>query len=252
MTHANPSKKLASLLNRMIAATQAPEPFTLESFSESGPLEREFLYGFLLWDSNSTLARAAFHRLIEAFVDLNHLRVAMPEEVAAILGDRYPKAEQRAARLRASLQEIFRREHSTSLSRLSALGKRETRHYLDSLEGMHGFVVARLMVFQFGSHAVLLDDRLRVMLTDENALDPALSLPEAQHWLEHQVQAEHAQAAACAFLHWIDSHPVHRGGRDDNAETKPRGKSAKKTATTPRTAKPKGESKNQSKGQPKG
>lgn len=244
MTHADPAKKFASVVKRLVAAAPAPVSYSLEPFGGTQPLECELLFSFLLWDANSTLAHAAYRKLIGAFVDLNHLRVAMPEEVATLLGERYPKAEHRAARLRAVLQDIFRHEHSLSIARLTTIGKREARHYLDSLEGMHGFVSGRLLLFQFGTHAVPLDDRVRVMLTEEHAIDPALSISDAQHWVEHQVPAENAHAVAHAFLHWIDTTPLPRLGREVENEAKSKTKSSKPRAPkAPRATKPKGQPK---------
>ncbi len=244
MTHADPAKKFASVVKRLVAAAPAPATYSLEAFGETQALERELLYSFLLWDSNSTLAHAAYRKLVEAFVDLNHLRVAMPEEVVAIIGEKYPKSEHRAARLRAVLQDIFRREHTLSLARLSTQGKREARHYLESLEGMHGFVSGRLLLFNFGTHAVPLDDRLRVMLTEEHAIDPILSISEAQHWVEHQIPAENAQAVTQAFLHWIDSTALPRHGREIDSEPKSKAKTTKpRVPKAPKTAKPKSPSK---------
>ena len=244
MTHADPAKKFASVVKRLVAAAPAPVTYSLEAFGETQALERELLFSFLLWDSNSTLAHAAYRKLVDAFVDLNHLRVAMPEEVAAIIGDRYPKSEHRSARLRAVLQDIFRREHTLSISRLTSIGKREARHYLESLEGMHGFVSGRLLLFNLTSHAVPLDDRLRVMLTEEHAIDPILSISEAQHWVEHQVPADSAHAVAHAFLHWIDSTSLPRHGRETESEPKSKAKSTKpRVPKQPRTSKPKGQPK---------
>ena len=247
MTHADPAKKFASVVKRLVAAAPAPAPYVLEPFGDTPATERELLFSFLLWDSNTSLAHAAYRKLIDAFVDLNHLRVAMPEEVVAIVGDRYPKSDHRAARLRAVLQDIFRREHTLSLARLGTTGKREARHYLESLEGMHGFVSGRLLLINFASHAVPLDDRLRVMLTEEHAIDPILSVSEAQHWVEHQIPAENAHAVSNAFLHWIDSTALPRHVRETEGESKPKPKSPKtpkppKTPAPkqPRTPKPKG------------
>ena len=44
----------------------------------------------------------------------NDLRVSHPQEVVGLLGPRYPRVEERAARLHEALQEIFIREHAVS------------------------------------------------------------------------------------------------------------------------------------------
>jgi len=242
MKESDPARKLPAVLKRLIAESSPRSLSELPGFAGTSPVQREFVYSFLLWDANSVLALPASERLVAGFVDLNHLRVAMPEELTLLLGERYPKAQERASRLRAALYDLYRRENTLGMQRFGALGKREMRHYLESIEGIHPLVVGRLIQNQFGGHALPIDDRLRHFLATEGALDGSLTLLQAQHWLEHHVAAADGATVAQAFAHWMDTHTP-KPPRDE-AVAKPKARAPKtKAAKAAKSTKSKGNSK---------
>ena len=245
MKDSDHAKKLPGVLKRLIADASPQVHAELPGFDGTSPVQREFVYSFLLWDATSALARAGCEKLAAGFVDLNHMRVAMPEELTALLGERYPKAHERTSRLRAALYDLYRRENTLGMLRFGSLGKRELRHYLESIEGIHPLVVGRLLLNQFGAHALPIDDRLRHHLATEGALDGTLTLLQAQHWLEHQVPAADGPTVANAFAHWMDTH-IPKPPRDELAtKAKPRTPKAKvaKAAKPAKSPKSKGSSK---------
>lgn len=216
MTASDPSKKLHSLLKRLRAEhadatllAQSNPPLAID------PLTHELIYSFLLWEASTAQARPAADRLLRAVVDLNELRVCLPQEIADHLGERYPLALERAMRLRGSLLEIYRQRHAVCLDHLPAMGKREARSFLASLDGMPGFVAARVAVVALDAHAVPLDDRLRALLAGHDAIDPSLSLDDASAWLERQIRAQDARETAALFQAWSDAegHPPKTEGR---------------------------------------
>ncbi|MEZ6318937.1 MAG: hypothetical protein R3B49_09325 [Phycisphaerales bacterium] len=128
-----------------------------------GPLH-ELVYSFMLWEASHELAGGAVSGLLEAFVDYNELRICYPEEMVPALGAKYPRAEERCARLHAALHDIFVRENGVSLARLRDQGKRDARAFLGALEGVPGFVAARVAVVSLGAHAFPVDDRISAIL----------------------------------------------------------------------------------------
>lgn len=197
------------------------------------------LYSFLLWESEPACAAGALSRLYAEIIDPNELRVALPEEICAWCGSTDGRARERAARMRACLNDIYRREHGVTLARLGALSKREAREYLDSLEGIPSFVAARVSLLGFGSHAAPLDDRLWRMLESQGAIDGAADLLEAERWLERHVRASESERVALLLEGWREHEPK-RGRAPDTgakrgpgAKQKPSAKRAAPRAQTP-------------------
>jgi len=157
------------------------------------------VYSFLLWERSSPEANEALDSLRANLIDYNDLRVSLPYEIAAILPPGDPMAEVRSSRLRAVLNNIYRIENEVSLASLDELGKRDARKYLDALDGMVPFVASRVGLLCFGSHAVPLDERLRMVLIARSALDPAWQHTEAASWLARQIKAAEASEAHAAL-----------------------------------------------------
>jgi len=235
----DPSKALATLLKRLrtqhgellhqpIAAWLAPKvappqiaagsadpaapivvepvspPLTPAGFDED-PLVQELIFSFLLWDATTTQARNLMRRLGETFVDSNELRVCLADEIAEVIGDRYPRAWERSQRLRATLQDLYKREHGMKLSTLNAANKRDIRGYLDSLDGIPPFVASRLFLVAFGGHAVPCDSRLADLLADEGVIDPKMTDPaEVGAWLERQIRAAESLEGGLLLQAWSD------------------------------------------------
>jgi hypothetical protein len=130
--------------------------------------------------------------LEKEFVDLNELRVATDLEVQELLGARYPEIEKRVALITQALNYIFEREHTMSLERLRTLSKRDARQFLKEIPDIHPFVEAYIMVHALEGNCVPLDQKMLDYLVQNGAADPALSLEEAQRFVEHHVKAEEA------------------------------------------------------------
>jgi hypothetical protein len=173
---------------------------------------------FLLWESTPAKALAAYKRVVEHVVDFNDLRVSLPHETMARLGERYPLAQERAHRLRASLNDLYNREHAVSLDRLRHLGKKEVKRYLDSLEGITPYVSSRLALLSFDVHGIPADESLRAALIGAGAADPALDLVELGHWLTRHVRAGDGAAAHATLQDWCAS----RSPAGESSKSRPR------------------------------
>ncbi|MBL8963780.1 MAG: hypothetical protein KF787_10530 [Phycisphaeraceae bacterium] len=205
MSSTDPGKRLATLIKRLRARfgpALADDPPNSPSWID--PLVDELIYSCLLWEATTSQARNAFKRLKDAYIDYNELRVGLPEETAAVLGERYPRGEERAARLRAILFDLYQREYAVSLSSQVDGGKRDTRSYLESLDGIPPFVVDRMMLIRFGGHAVPTDERLAALLAANGVLSPSMTAQEAASWLSRQIKAEDAHEVWPLLRAWSD------------------------------------------------
>lgn len=208
MTQGEPSlKKLTSLLKRVKSkyAPGAEEPAAPSSpVLGADRVLTELLVSMLLWDATTSQARHACKRLHEHLVDLNDLRVCVPEETAEILGEKYPAGPERALRLRSLLGDIYNREHAVQLSNLEALGKREARAYLESLEGVTHFAAARTFACALSGHAAPVDNRLRELLVTEGVASDDMNCIALSAWLERSIGADDMPETIAALQAWAD------------------------------------------------
>ncbi|MEO0632017.1 MAG: hypothetical protein AAFY46_15030, partial [Planctomycetota bacterium] len=173
---ADPAANLRGLLEAQLKdSPAAPEasrftPTLVADHPFADPILEELLYAFLAWEAGDKKAAAAPAKLAATCVDANELRICLSSEIVAALGSTYPKAAERAERIRATLTDIFDREHEVSLASLATAGKREARQYLDSLEGIPPYVAARTALVALDCHAFPVDDRLRKLLAGESCL----------------------------------------------------------------------------------
>ncbi len=209
MTAPDPAKKLASLLRRLRTShgPQTPDTFEAEKAHGHDPQVLHLLAAFLTWEAGASRAAAALKRLLSAVVDYNELRVCLPDELAHIMGERYPRAVERAARIRSALNDLYRREHAVTLAPLENMPKRDTRMFLMSLEGLPPFVAARVVLLCFGGHAFPLDERMHAALIDEEAVPPDLKLEDAGSWLERQFRAGEIAPDYLLLEAWLADRP---------------------------------------------
>ncbi|MFG0328369.1 MAG: hypothetical protein ACF8PN_00585 [Phycisphaerales bacterium] len=221
--------RLTSLLAQLRDEFDIPEPAELDPVAQ-------LVSGFLMWESSSHKADTAFERLQSSVVDFNELRVCLPEEIVEIIGERYPRSRDRATRLRASLRDLYDREHRVSLERVLELSHRDARAYLESLDGMAPYVAAQVLLFSKGAHAIPVDDQLVRQLRNEEIIDPDASLEEVQTWLERQIKAVEARDAHLLLQGWVEES---RTRRRPSGSTASRRRAASSRKTKPRSTRSK-------------
>lgn len=167
----------------------------------------QLVFAFLQWQATSDQAEAAMDRLMEPVVDFNELRVLHHYDMIALLGEDYPLAHQRIARLKETLHEVYHRERATELKALASKGKRDARAYLDTLHGTPPFVAASITLVCFGGHALPVDEKLVSLLAQEGVLDEADTPPHAaENLLLRQLKAGEAITAHYQLQAWADEH----------------------------------------------
>lgn len=197
MSQIDHAKSLNTLL-KSLKSKYEPAPM-----GDRSPLE-EFVYSFLLWESTGNKADLAYKRLVNAMVDFNELRVCRPPEIVALLGKNYPRAEERAQRLRAALHHIYLREFAVTLDPCAALNKREARKYLDTLEAAPTFVGARVFLLRMGGHAIPVDDRMNDKLIEAGVGEPETDAGRTGAIIERLVKAEDASKVYPLLQSWAE------------------------------------------------
>ncbi len=243
---ADPAANLRALLEARIAeansADEPPRPDTprfaptlIDDHAFADPILEELLYAFLVWEAGEKRAATAPAKLVAQCVDANELRICLASEIVAALGTTYPRATERAERIRATLNAIFEREHDVTLASLASTGKREARQYLDSLEGIPPYVAARTALLALECHAFPVDDRLHKLLASEQCLPEDESAESAPGWIERQIRAGEAPGMFAALERFaVDHKPAPRTKKKASRTTK-KASSRKKRAKKPST-----------------
>lgn len=209
--------KLKSLLRSL--------PSGMDSFP---PVEKDpvfvLILSFFMENSTTEKAVGVMKKLKRACIDTNDLRVTTNHELIEIIGSSYPQAEERLHRLCATLNDIYEREHRVSLERFQEMGKREIRHFLETLDGITPYVAERVMLVCYDIHAVVLDERLQSFLIDQEALDESMTLHEHIAWMARQIRSAEGIKVHAKLQRWSDG-----GGGDPKKSVR---KSPTKTKTT--------------------
>ncbi|MGD9791375.1 MAG: hypothetical protein AB7Q00_10290 [Phycisphaerales bacterium] len=182
-----------------------PAPPLNDTIPKGLALVHHLLYDLLLFEASIAQADAAYPKLVAGVVSLNDLRVTTPDEIHALLGDKYPLGLERATRIRYVLWDIHKRFHAIDLAPVLELPKRDARALLESLEGVPPFVAHRLALLRLDIHAFPVDDRLATLLHSNNVIDDAHApLDKASSFLEHHIRAADATKAHALLQAWSD------------------------------------------------
>ena len=109
-------------------------------------------------------------------------------ELATAIRPYIPNSLACAGLVRRALNDVFRRQHAMTLDVLSALGRREARQYLESLDGVDGYVAASVMLWSLGGHAIPVDSRMFESLRQEVLIDPSATIAEVQAFSVEELQ----------------------------------------------------------------
>lgn len=191
----------AKALNTLLKSVKSK--YDPAELAERTPLE-ELVYSMLLWEAPASKADGAYKRIVASMVDFNELRVTRSPELVALMGKTYPRVEERAARLRAALNELFLREYAVTLDPCAAMSKRDARKYLESLEGCPQYVAARVLLLRMDGHAIPVDDRLNYRLMEAGVTEEDADCSKTAGVLERHVKAEDARAVHLLLQSWSE------------------------------------------------
>jgi len=181
--------KFAALVKKYATGTPTFPTPVLEGCDAADPLAI-LLTNYLLWESTPALAEEALSRIARVVVDVNDLRVMLESEVREVIGEKYPFVEERAVRLRATLNDIFRRQHRTSLDHLRNASRKDQRAYLEGLAEIPHFVAGRTLLVAFELPAPIVDDTAVEVLHQNGVVEPTATTADVAAWIgkSHRIE----------------------------------------------------------------
>jgi hypothetical protein len=194
-------QRLCSRLPRELGVVKEPE--------KTDPLT-ELVLACLAAPGSETRARAALNRLRGQFVDFNELRVARVDEVADVLGRQYGPSKEVGLQLLNLLRQVFAQQDTMDLTSLNEGGKRDARTFLQQLEGMTPYVLARVVLNSLGGHAFPLNESILTMLRAEEAIDPQADAADVQAFLERQIPARRMQKVWALLGLYAEDYPARK------------------------------------------
>jgi hypothetical protein len=225
------SGKLNALIRKYAAQAGPPLP------DQEDPVA-VLIQSYLIWEATTPLALAAYERIRSRVVDFNDFRVCLPPEMVEIIGPRYPFASERCNRLRASLNDLYHREHVVSFARASTMGKRDARAYVESLQSIVPFVSTRLLLISFDVHGVPIDEQRRQMFIAAGVFPAHATLAEIAAWFGRHVKADDALKHMSAMQAMVDEcaerAPRSRGRAEPRAAKPAREPSTRAASPAPR------------------
>ena len=167
------------------------------------PLVHEMVFSMVLWESTLENAVRAMERVQEQFVDYNELRVCFPKEIEAMLGSRYPRAEDRSVRLIGALRRVFADHQKLSLAHLREMNKRDAREYLDSFEMLPRFVISRVMLLGLDAHAFPIDAKITRALHKAKLIKGSKNPDTVSSTLERAIRANQTLETYTRLERWL-------------------------------------------------
>ena len=167
------------------------------------PLIHELVFSMLLWESTMENAIKAMGKIHEHFVDYNDLRVSFPDEIEALLGSRYQRAQDRSVRLLDALREIFLKYQRLTLEPLREMNKREAKEFLTSIESLPRFVVSRVMLLGLDAHAFPIDAKILRALHKAKIIPGSKNADSIAVVLERSIRANQSLETYTRLERWL-------------------------------------------------
>ena len=147
-------RKVTVLLKKMYAASLPKQEL---------PVLETLLYAVCLENSTPEQAGAVYARLLNAFHDLNEVRVSSISELNPLFVD-LSDPEWRAARVKSALQYVFETNYAFDFESLRRKTADLATKQLSKIPSLSSFVRAYVMQHCLGSHILPLDDRMHAVL----------------------------------------------------------------------------------------
>lgn len=179
------TRKLKSLVNSLKQKGGRVPPPPL------GDPVMQLVLGVLTRDAPEARALEAMEKMRTAVVDFNELRVIPPIELAEWLGD-FSDSRLKAEDISRALNHIFAIEHTVSLERASEMPPRDALTYLQKVDGLDPYVVARIRLLGFRHPAFPLDEAMWAYARQVGAVHAKAPLDECQQFLERHIPADDA------------------------------------------------------------
>ncbi|MHC4062873.1 MAG: hypothetical protein ACYSUI_00010 [Planctomycetota bacterium] len=197
----------------------AKEPLPEEGADPPDPLD-QYVLAMLGWETTPAQAARALAELTQHMVDLNEVRVATVREISTAIRNTVPNSMECARNISRSLNDIFRRENRVSLDSLRDKGRREARHYLESLQGAIPYATASVLLWSMGAHAMPVSRRLIDALRAEDLIDADAQPSEVQAFLERNIAASDAMHFCMTMERFADQHAAQSAPSENGKKKK--------------------------------
>src|SRR5579872_6092715 len=147
-------RKVTSLLKKAYSATPPKQEL---------PVLETLLYAVCLENTPPEQAGAIYARLLNAFHDLNEVRVSSISELEPVFRD-LSDPQWRAARVKGALQYVFETNYAFDFESLRRKTAELAGKQLSKVPALSPFVRAYVMQHCLGSHVLPIDDRMRAAL----------------------------------------------------------------------------------------
>ena len=147
-------RKVTVLLKKTYAASPPKQEL---------PVLETVLYAVCLENSTPEQAGAVYARLLNAFHDLNEVRVSSISELQPLFVD-LSDPEWRAARVKIALQYVFETNYAFDFESLRRKTADLATKQLAKIPSLSPFVRAYVMQHCLGSHVLPIDDRMHAVL----------------------------------------------------------------------------------------
>lgn len=193
---------------------------------------RRLAIGILGVDSREEDVERAVDRLMASMIDWNEVRVSTVAEIQNGLEHKTISQNHACQNLINALQAVYYYENKLSLDRLRSIGRRDARHYLESLEGVNEYAVASIILWSLTGHAIPVNNRLLQALRDANLIHPTANRAEVQAFLERHIPSAQAREFCIIMRSFIPK----KKPAEKQAKTKPAASKKKKSTSKKRVA----------------
>jgi endonuclease-3 len=182
-------RKLTSVLKKAYSATPPKQDL---------PVLETLLYAVCLENSAQDQAETVYARLLNAFHDLNEVRVSSISELQPTFAD-LSDPEWRAARVKGALQFVFETNYAFDFESLRRKTAELALKQLTKIPSLSPFVRAYVMQHCLGTHTLPIDDRMQAALVWLNLAEPGESSEQTGEHLRPFVR----KADAPQFCHLL-------------------------------------------------
>ncbi|MBI3866436.1 MAG: hypothetical protein HY290_31535, partial [Planctomycetia bacterium] len=147
-------RKVTSLLKKTYGSTPHKQEL---------PVLETLLYAVCLENATPEQAGAIYARMLNAFHDLNEVRVSSISELLPVFADQ-SDPEWRAARAKAALQYVFETNYAFDFESLRRKTAELAAKQLSKIPALSSFVRSYVMQHCLGTHVLPIDDRMQAAL----------------------------------------------------------------------------------------
>jgi endonuclease III len=194
------AKRIARLFKKLRRGEKAVD------FGQPTDPTEQLITSILSVNTTSEQGRKALRRLRDRMVDYNEIRVSSPAEITGAVKDLIPSSTERAKKLVNTLNALFHTEHQVDLSCLKSMGIRDAKRYLEDLGDVEPYVVASVILWSLGGHAIPVSNPLLKSLRDSDLVAPDCDVAVVQSFLERHVAAADAKQFCHVMERFAGSH----------------------------------------------